>query len=76
MRSLFRTKSLTKNWPGGRRLSTVIQTRDDWSFPAWNTRIVNTRAEWKDGAKTYLAPEPPKSEGGMAEPCDSPSTTT
>ena len=80
--TFFRHKSLTKNWPGGRRNATVpVKTKEKFKvdgkeqertvtlYRDWSRRIVNTKATWDEaGNKTYLEPLPPASEGGMAEP--------
>jgi len=62
-------KSLTKNWPGGRRNATTIETKDTWSYPVFDTRQASLKAEWDNGIrKPYTAPRPPKKEdGGMAD---------
>jgi hypothetical protein len=73
----FRSQSLTKTWPGGRRNALVPGRLDKDGAVlthVWNDRISSFKATWVDGVRQpYLAPIP-KSEGGMAEPSEGPDT--
>lgn len=69
--TFFRHKSLTRNWPGGRRNATTIQEQGEeklHSVPVWNTRIAGFKAVYIDEVRQpYLMPEPkPELDGGMA----------
>lgn len=70
-------KSLTKNWPGGRRNATVPGRLDEDGkvlTHAWHKRTANFKATWVDGVRQpYLTPLP-KSEGGMGTPSEGPGT--
>lgn len=60
--SPFKHKSLTKNWPGGRRTSTILTSiSHGGSALLWNTVVASFK-------RPYCPPKPAPSQGGMANP--------
>ena len=78
--TFFHHKSLTKNWPGGRRNARTRVVQDEnRSVLVWDKAIVNTKATWnQDGIREPYRVAPPveakPSDGGMAATTDTPST--